>query len=209
MLEEIQKITRPYEAQGINFHLAGPPVLNVALNNTMRRDLRLFAPISIISVLVILVLVFRSFQAVFYAILTALMALVWSLGLMPLTNTPMSLGLSMMIPLVLAMALVYAIRYLNCFYRQPPLGKFHHDGQNECYSALVVPSLLCGITTRVGFLSLGMSPLPGIREMGIYVGFGILACIWFTSVFLPALLIGIPISEEVFTRITGPILLDE
>src|SRR5574341_802644 len=135
--------------------------------------------------------------------------LVWSLGLMPLTNTPMSLGLSMMIPLVLAMALVYAIRYLNCFYRQPPLGKFHHDGQNECYSALVVPSLLCGITTRVGFLSLGMSPLPGIREMGIYVGFGILACIWFTSVFLPALLIGIPISEEVFTRITGPILLDE
>jgi hypothetical protein len=189
LLSEIHRLTRQHVGQTTPFHVAGSVAIDVALQEAMRRDLRIFAPLSIIAFLAILAVVYRAIRPVLLGALASGLALIWSLGILPLTGTPMSLNLTMLVPLVLSMSLVYSVHFLTCYTRQ---ASEYADGPQRvraCYLHLIVPSLLCGVTTCVGFFSLSTSPLPGIRDVGIFVGTGIVACMWMADLFLPAILL--------------------
>jgi hypothetical protein len=53
---------------------------------------------------------------------------------------------------------------------------------------VITRNVLCGITTCVGFLSLAISQLPGIREVGIFMGLGVISSTVLANLFLPAML---------------------
>jgi len=196
LLNRIRSTTAPYQGDGSVFHFAGPIALNLALQSAMRRDLLMFAPISVLIFLLVLIAIFRSARAILIAVVVAVCSLIWSLGMLPLTGTPMSVGLTMIIPVILSMSLVYAIHYLACFtrYQQDDYTPLSWIG--SCFRRIMIPSLLCGITTLLGFLSLGVSPLPGIRDVGIFLGSGIVACVWMANIFLPALALRVTISQR-------------
>jgi len=119
LVDALQTKSRLAENEGVKVHIAGPSVLNIALQNSMRRDVSIFAPLSLVTFLIIMIVIFRAWRPVLAGFLTALIALIWSLGLLPLTGTPMSLGLSMIIPLVLSLSLMYSIHHLACVFRRP------------------------------------------------------------------------------------------
>ena len=188
LLSEIHRLTRQHVGQ-TPFHVAGSVAIDVALQEAMRRDLRIFAPLSIVAFLVILAVIYRAVRPVLLGALASGLALIWSLGILPLTGTPMSLNLTMLVPLVLSMSLVYSVHFLTCYTRQASDCADGPQRVRACYRHLIVPSLLCGATTCVGFFSLSTSPLPGIRDVGIFVGIGIVACMWMADLFLPAMLL--------------------
>ncbi|MCX6833891.1 MAG: MMPL family transporter, partial [candidate division Zixibacteria bacterium] len=195
LLSEIDRLTRQHVGQ-TPFHVAGSVAIDVALQEAMRRDLRVFAPLSVIAFLAILAAVYRAIRPILLGTLASGLALIWSLGVLPLTGTPMSLSLTMLVPLVLSMSLVYSVHFLTCYTRQ---ASDYVDGPQRvrsCYLQLIVPSLLCGVTTCVGFFSLVTSPLPGIRDVGIFVGIGIVACMWMANLFLPAVLLRLRIEPH-------------
>jgi predicted RND superfamily exporter protein len=166
---------------------AGPPILNIALQKAMRSDLAVFGPFSVIVFVVVMLLIFRAWRPVVIAFATAAIALIWTLGLLSLTDTPMSIGLSMAVPLILSLTLMYSVHHLSCAFRESS-EQGGADKIDHCWQCLVVPGLLCGLTTWFGFLSLASSRLEGIREVGIYIGFGVLISSALANLFLPALL---------------------
>ena len=211
LLSEIHRLTRQHVGQ-TPFHVAGSAAIDVALQDAMKRDLRIFAPLSIVAFLVILALSYRAVRPVLLGTLASGLALIWSLGVLPLTGTPMSLSLTMLVPLVLSMSLVYSVHFLTCYTRQARDCADGPERVRACYRHLIVPSLLCGVTTCVGFFSLSTSPLPGIRDVGIFVGIGIVACVWMADLFLPAMLLRSRVkphkiqpadSEDVIARAVG------
>lgn len=187
LVDKLRTKSRLAENEGVEVHFAGPSILNIALQNAMRRDVSIFGPLSLASFLIIMIVVFRAWRPVLAGFLTALIALVWSLGLLPLTGTPMSLGLSMIIPLVLSLSLMYSIHHLACVFRRPK----DDPGESrvpKCWRSLIVPAVFCGLTTGIGFLSLAISPLSGIREVGIFVGVDAIFAMLLANFFLPAML---------------------
>ncbi|MDH4156897.1 MAG: MMPL family transporter, partial [candidate division Zixibacteria bacterium] len=91
-------------------------------------------------------------------------------------------------PLILSFSLMYSIHHLACVYRsRVRVGE--RSQVIRCWQLLVIPNLLCGVTTWLGFMSLGISPLPGIREVGIFVGCGVIISTVLANFFLPALVI--------------------
>jgi len=187
LVGDLKRIASVEAGRMANISIAGIPVLNIALQEAMRRDLSLFGPLSAAAFVIILFLMFRNWRPVVSGLVTALLALIWSIGMLPMTGTPMSLNLSMIIPLVLSFSLMYSIHHLACICHR-------RDGAGvdsrviQCWQSIVTPNVLCGITTCLGFLSLGTSWLEGIREVGIFVGFGVVASTLLANIFLPALL---------------------
>ena len=195
-LAEIERLTRRHTPDAASVHIAGSAAIDVALQEAMRRDLRISAPLSIVAFLAILALAYRTLMPVLLGALTSGLALIWSLGILPLTGTPMSLSLTMLVPLVLSMSLVYAVHFLTCYTRGAGVSGGAPERARACFRHLIVPSLLCGVTTCVGFFSLSSSPLPGIRDVGVFVGIGIVACVWMTNLFLPAVLLRIRLKSD-------------
>jgi len=187
LVDSLKHITQAANDQGVAVSYAGTPILNIALQTAMRRDLSVFGPLSAAAFVIVLLVIFRAWRPVLAGLITGLIALVWSVGLLPLTDTPMSIGLSMIIPLVLSFSLMYSVHHLACVYRSPA-GTGDRTQVTRCWRSLVIPNFLCGVTTCVGFLSLGISPLPGIREVGVFVGLGVVVSALLANLFLPALL---------------------
>jgi predicted RND superfamily exporter protein len=187
LVEELRTKSRLAEDEGVKVHLAGTSILNIALQDAMRRDVSIFGPLSLAAFLIIMIAIFRAWRPVLAGLLTALIALVWSLGLLPLTGTPMSLGLSMIIPLVLSLSLMYSTHHLACVFRQPK-DDAGESRVTTCWKSLIVPAVFCGLTTGIGFLSLAISPLSGIREVGIFVGIDAIFAALLANFFLPAML---------------------
>jgi predicted RND superfamily exporter protein len=192
LLADVTHLADRHLGKSASYHIAGTPAIDLALQEAMRRDLSIFAPLSVLAFLVILAASYRSTKPVLMGAMAAGLSLVWSLGILPLTDTPMSLSLTMLVPLVLSMSLVYSIHFLTCYMRQTNEGADDAQQMRTCFQHLIVPSLLCGATTCVGFFSLGTSPLPGIRDVGIFVGVGMVACVWMSAVFLPVVLMRLP-----------------
>jgi predicted RND superfamily exporter protein len=177
-----------YQSPSLKFHLVGPSLIDVALQDILETDLQLFCWLSAIFVILILFTLFKRWEPVALASLVALMALLWSLGILSLTQTPVSVGLAMIVPLILTNSIAYSIHYLENFFGRVRIGEEHHTFFPKMIALLAPPSLLTGLTTAIGFFSLGVSELKGIQEVGFYIALGILACTYLNNVFLPAVL---------------------
>ncbi len=186
LIEEIKYILEEFNIHHDNYHLVGTPILNTELQNAMRQDLMLFAPLCLGVCLLVLILVFRQWKPVVAGISTAIISMIWTIGVLPLTNTAMSLNLTMIVPVVLSLSLIYSIHYLTGIFIQSD-NEFNGEVL-LCWREKITPALLCAFTTCLGFLALVSSRLIGIREVGLYVGLGVIISMYMSNFFLPALL---------------------
>lgn len=191
LVGDLRQITRTAREAGVTVVFAGTPILNIGLQKAMRRDLTVFGPLSLLVFVAILYIVLRSWKPVVSAVVTAVISLVWAVALLPLTDTPMSISLSMMVPLILAISIMQSIHLLVCVLRanETPDRRLR---VTACWRSILMPNLLCGLTTAIGFFSIGISPMPGIREVGVFVSAGVILTTVVTNFFLPAFLITVP-----------------
>ena len=187
LVNSIRRLAATRMGHDADVVLAGSPVLNIALQRDMRRDLAVFGPLSILILVIVMLMALRSWRLTLAGLLTAIIALIWSVGLLPLTGTPMSIGLTMIVPLIFSLTLMYTVHHLT--HLTSTGGKSEpSDYVDREWKYLVIPGFLCGITTWAGFISLASSPLEGIREVGVFVGSGVVFASLLANLFLPALI---------------------
>jgi uncharacterized protein len=185
--DDITQVCSPYNQY--NFYLAGTPLIDEKLSDIVNNDLKTFALFSLGISIAVLFFFFRNITAVFLAVSVALVSLVCSLGLLSLTGTPLSVSLSAIILLIIVISIAYSVHYLDLYFIH---SKFDDNALLKLIKVLLIPSLLTGLTTSAGFFSLLVSDFVGIREVGLFVGIGIIFCMIMNNVLLPSLLFHIP-----------------
>jgi uncharacterized protein len=174
------------------YHLTGLPLIDLAFEENLNEDLGLFGVLSAVLAVGILLVLFRSWRPVALALSVAVASLVWALGVVSLTGTPLSVGLAMMVPLILVVSIAYSVHYLAFLFRPEHRSAPRAEVVEQMVRAVLPPSLLTGVTTAAGFLALNASGLEGVREVGTYLAVGVLGCVHMNGVFLPALLVRFP-----------------
>jgi len=189
---DVKSVLNHFQTDEVTFHLAGTPLLAVALDESLINDLRLIAPLSLVTFFIILMLLFRSWHPAISVFALALTALIWSLGWLSVTGTAMSIGLAIIVPLILAISLTHGVHYIVFLFRR---GRTGQPTERDVYNMLNTvgrPALISALTTIVGFLSLAGSSLVGIREIGVSVAVGVAACWYLNGVFFPSLIVVFP-----------------
>lgn len=188
LIVNINKIILYSSNSHLKFYLAGAPLVDKELTNIVKEDLKLFVPLSIIASVLILLFAVRKLYSIVILTLVSTVSLIWSLAAISITDTGMSVGLSVIIPLILVINIAYSLHYIYHYQSELLVKNKKNQVLQKCFESVLIPSLLAGLTTAIGFFSLMTSSFKGIQEIGFFIGVAILFSMFNANVLLPVLL---------------------
>ena len=184
--ERIAEILSP--AQGPEeFVYTGVSRITRSAVTLMRRDLLRFLPVAVTCILAVLWFAFRRVRAVVLPLLTVVLAVVWTLGVMAVVGIPISLGTFMLPPLLLVVGSAQAMRVIAAYYEQIRRG-VRDEAVVLAVRQVWAPLLISSLTMAVGFGALSLSGIVAVRDLGLMAVVGVLLLTLSSLGFLPAAL---------------------
>ncbi len=157
---------------------AGLPVLLGGIEQFSAR-LGLLMPLAMILIAIVLWFAFRSVQGLLLPLLTAALAVIWSLGLMSLFRVPLDVFNATTPVLILAVASGHAVQILKRFYEEyrTQSGITPDDLPGATQRAVIESltkvgpvMLVAGVVAAIGFLSdLLIIEISSVRSFGVMV----------------------------------------
>ena len=179
----------------ITFHLSGSPCLSKAAEEYLRDDLFKLFPFAVAVIVIVLALSFRTISGVLLPLVTVLLSIVWTLGLMGAIGVPLT-QMSAVLPVVLlSSGSAYGLHMMHRYYEENGNGNANasvlargNGSAGRALESVGIAIILAGVTTVAGFGSNVFSSMRRMREFGglsaIGVGFALLIAL----TFLPAVL---------------------
>lgn len=184
------------EAGPENLYYAGLIHTRMEINKTMHGDLGKFIPASFGLILLVLLLSFRSVRGVILPALTIVIAVTWTFGLVGRMGVPINMTMTIIPPLLIAIASSLAIHMLATYNDCAEGSDQPQAVIMQTFRFLAAPLLMAGITTAIGFGSLIISPIPNIQKVGLFSVAGILFAIIVGFSFVPAVLACLPLPKR-------------
>ncbi|MBS3787978.1 RND family transporter, partial [Candidatus Bipolaricaulota bacterium] len=171
-----------------DFYIAGGPAVNAEMTSSMKNDLVTLVPIVVGVLAFVLYLTLRTAGGVYIPLSVVLLSTIWTLGLMALTGTEMSMISTTLPVMLIAIGVADAIHILNDYYHK--LGEGLKLGQaiDTVIKHIGTAIVLTSVTTAVGFLTLTTSPVSQVGEFGLFIGFGVIAALIISITWIPAFL---------------------
>lgn len=174
----------PFEG---NFYYGGMPVTLLELSNVIIHDIKFIAPLAFILICLVLVIGFRNARGVAVPMVTVLIAVIWTMGLIGLLKYEITLITNVIPVILLAVGSAYAIHVVNRINEEMAV-----DARQALVKAMAyvtVPVFLACLTTVFGFLSfIAGSYLTMIQQFGMFAAIGIIFSLILAVAFIPALL---------------------
>ena len=177
------------EAGPEEFFYTGASRVKQAAVRLMRQDLLRFTPLALICVLLILWFSFRRVRAVILPLFTVVIAVVWTLGVMGLIGKPISLGTSMLPPLLLVIGSAQAMHMIAAYYEQIAARRDPPTAVVRAVHQVWEPMLISAFTTAVGFGALMISQITAIWDLGLLAVLGLVFLTMTSLGYLPAALV--------------------
>ena len=163
------------------YTITGANLLTGELKDLILKNLRTSLGLACISILVVLILYYRSLTAVLLALVPLIASLAALSGIMAVLRIEYNFLNIMIIPMVVGIGLDDGVHFTNTF-RQTDYARLP-DGLLRTGRAIVLTSL----TTLIGFGSIMLSHYPGLKSMGYVAVIGITACLISSLIILPPL----------------------
>lgn len=188
---EIREITEKYGGHE-TYHIAGLPVAEDSFGSEMFSQMAYSAPAAFVIIFILLFIFFRKILVILAPMVVAMMAVIWSMGLLILTGNTVHIMSSMIPIFLIPIAVLNSIHIISEFHDRYKKYKHKDATIRHTINELFVPLLFTSLTTVAGFASLVTTPIPPVQVFGIFVAFGVLVA-WFLSLTLnPAIGILIP-----------------
>lgn len=161
--------------------MTGPGVFSVNARSTIQTQVFRLSMISVLAITILLLLVYRSFSALFLGLLPVL-----SGALAGIVAVSLTFGMVHGITLGFGTALIgEAVDYSIYLFVQSGAGKENHQSWVKRFW----PTIRLGVLTSVcGFASLLFSGFPGLAQLGLYAIAGLITAAMTTRFVLPHLL---------------------
>ncbi len=163
--------------------ISGVPVFRSEANARTRREILLFVPLTVLTIAVLLVVVYRSLGAVVMAVGVGLIGTWLLAGAMGLAGVSISL-ITMILPsVILALGCSYVMHVLSA-----GVGARDPERLLEQLLPVAQPVALSGLTTAIGFAAIGAVRIEEVRAVGAFGGVGVLGIVAASLTVAPALL---------------------
>ncbi len=202
----IQEITfQPMDMLGYtNFHVASKavyekyadqfeffPVGNPPMMEFMTDTLNEMQVLGVVMVMIftlLLWILFRSFSAVLWPIVTIIASIVWTWGITVWLGYAISQMISLTVLLVFATGIADCVHVISAYFNYRRAGVEHHAALTRSYGKTGLAVLVTSLTTMVGVLSLTTSELVPIQVFGLMSALGVVMALFFTLFLLPIFL---------------------
>jgi hydrophobe/amphiphile efflux-3 (HAE3) family protein len=168
-------------------YFGGLPMMMNDISDLILSDIVWLLPIVFVIIALILLLSFKSFRGVLLPLLTAGIAVIWTIGIMVVTGYELTI-ISNIIPVVLlALGSAYTIHVLNSINQSKE--KDRKQALIKALTYIIIPVILAAVTTAIGFVSFVFGAyLTMIKDFGIFTAVGTLIALLLSIFFVPALI---------------------
>lgn len=195
IMGKIRKIVDRQRDPSVEIAMGGWPVYGEELERYSQRMGILF-PLAVILIGLILYEAFRTVQGMILPLVTALLAVVWGVGIMGLAGVPMDAFNASTPILILAVAAGHAVQILKRYYEEyHRIRKTTQFSPKEANREAIVESmtriglvmLTAGSVAAMGFFSLMVFKMVVIKTFGVFTGLGILSALILEMTFIPTI----------------------
>ena len=177
---------------GIEIRYAGLPFVRSVIMSRIANELRIFLLLSVLVTGLILLLFFRSWDAVVFPMMIIAVVVVWVVGCISLFGYKITLLSGLIPPLIVVIGIPNSVYLLNKYHQE-----FEKHG-NKIKAISVVTrkigmvTLITNFTTAIGFLVLISTDIVILRQFGIVAGINIMATFFVSIVLIPAVFSWLP-----------------
>ncbi len=161
--------------------------------NLMQKEFGLFMGFSILLMIGMLALIYRSWWGVVVPISVLVIGIAWAFGIILFSGKALDVMSVMQPTIFLIVGLSAIIHFITHLTKLMKSGMLKDAAIEQVFLELWIPVLLTVLTTSFGFFSLYFTSIPALQEFGLTTGIGVL--VMFVSVILitPGLLYLIPV----------------
>jgi predicted RND superfamily exporter protein len=170
----------------LDTYVAGLPLAEEAFGREMFRQMAVFAPLAGLLIFALMLWFFRRAILVLAAMAVAMLAVIWTMGLLMGTGNTLHIMSSMIPIFLMPIAIVDSVHVLSEFFDRYPHHLDRRATLRTVYGELYRPLAYTSITTAVAFAALAIAPIPPVRVFGIFVATGVAFAWLLTVVFVPA-----------------------
>ena len=193
-VDAVRAVVDAQRQPGVDIRMSGAPVFYATVETMSQRIAWLF-PLALVIIGLIHLEAFRTWQGLVLPLVTAVLSVVWALGIMGTARVPMDAFNATTPILILAVAAGHAVQILKRYYEEydrlaaaaPQLSPVDLNALAVQRSVLrVAPVMLvAGGVAALGLFSLMSFDIAAIRNFGLFTGLGILSALFIELTFIP------------------------
>lgn len=179
LVPTLEALLRAHMPPGSRWWMVGTPVVKEALRESLRTDGLRVGPAAAVVCFCLLALALRSLRHALITVGAALLATLWTLGLMGWVGAPLTI-VSVIVPtMILVIGLTDGVHLLTAA---------GHGGVVHALKRVGPACVWTSVTTIAGFLGLSFMGVPALRDTGTWTAVGITIAFLHAVVTLPLLL---------------------
>ncbi len=179
-------IYEKYETQFEFFPVGTPPLMGFMLE--MLDEMTVLGIILVLIFTLLLWILFRSFSAVIWPLVTILLSIAWAWGIPAWMGIVLTTMISLTIMLIFAVGIADCVHVMSAYFSFRREGEEHYIALSHAYRKTGLAILVTTITTMCGVMALTTSDLAMIQVFGWTSAVGVFLAFFFTIVLLPILL---------------------
>ncbi len=183
--EHLSQISAEENDGTFDVYFGGIVALNAGLAKITERTVILF-PIALLVIALLHFEAFRTLQGMLLPVVTAILAVIWSLGLMGTLRIPLDPFNTTTPILILAVAAGHAVQILKRYYEEYERYRDAHVAIRVAVTKVGPVMLTAGAIAALSFFSLTAFRTNTIRNFGMLAGFGIVATLLIEVTLTPA-----------------------
>lgn len=195
----IEQVVAPERDDTVTIALAGNPILRAELARYTAMMALLF-PLAVLVIGLVHYEAFRTAQAMLLPLVTALLSVVWALGIMGWLEYPMDTWSAMTPVLILAIAAGHAVQILKRYYEEFAHTRDSAEAVVRSIIAVGPVMLIAGSIAAAGFASLTTFGITSMRAFGLLLASGIASALIIEMTFTPACRCLLPAPKKRETR---------
>lgn len=172
----------------ITVHISGMIMMNNAFGEAARGDMAKLVPISFGVMLLMLIVLTKSFSGTFLTLLVIACSILAAMGLGGYIGFPISPPSASAPTMILTIAIANSVHIIVTFLHGMQHGHTKVDAIKESIRVNLQPVFLASITTCLGFLSMNFSDAPPFQHLGNFVAMGVACAFVLSMTFLPAMM---------------------
>lgn len=190
---------------GRTTHLAGMPIVDDAMLTYSERDLALFAPLTVLVVILFTFLFYRSVSATLFPVLVVALSLGSAIGIAGLFGVQLNMITTIVIPLALAIGVANCVHLLACYRERLGLGDEKDQALKAAWLELWLPCSITSVTTACGLASLLVTELQPLRQFGWMGALTVIFALIYSLVLFPVTFSYLPAPKARVHSTKGPI----
>jgi predicted RND superfamily exporter protein/CRP-like cAMP-binding protein len=185
----VRELLKPFNSSEVKTAYAGQLRQQFEAGKIIRKDFWTILPVSFLVIVLVLAISFQSIRGVIIPVSVVFTGIIWTAGIFALNGEKLNLVTMACSPILICVGSAYVIHIINQYYHEAAKnGQEKKNIISLTVTKVSMPLCITALTTIAGFAALTISPIPAIKELGLYTCIGISFIIFLSLTLAPALL---------------------